>query len=378
MDFIVDGYNNIDLSKKENREQYETLKVSNVVYINSKDRNYNNDSNYNFSISFTPSLTTNYVGINEAYVNKDFKNIVDIKLEYVLLKNIYVDQKQLVCLSEKGFISSSDSENSNNIRLQRICDLPYLLLVIQNLDNDNISGTNKEMNKTTFTIILDDNFDTTNNNSGNYILNSSDLLEYNNLNNNFIANTDKKRLKYKFLDNCSINYYPGVKHNLKTLKFSLYTPNGILLNNLNDYLELNTFKRDQDAILLTFKSYFCSDEYSLGDTIIFKNVVFETNLNNSSLRKTSLQQFLIRTEGHTIIKHGSASNNLYNSLYIPFDYSLNLLNGTTSTIKDDFGLNDTFDSFNSGVSINLNLENIIVMNIITEKRDNKLLHTNIN
>ena len=65
-------------------------------------------------------------------------------------------------------------------------------------------------------------------------------------------------------------------------------------------------------------------------------------------------------------------------MYIPFDYSLDLLNGTTSSIKDDFGLNATVDSFNSGVSLNLNLENIIVMNIITEKRDNKLLHTNIN
>ena len=177
MDFnMIKGFENINIEDMDNKKKYDTIYDSNIIYINSKDRNYKHDTNYSFSISFTSN------NINSAFINKDFKNIVKIELINIIMKNIYVDLKEMVCLYNKELITSKTGlADSNNIRLQRISDLPYILLTIEDLTN-NTYGTNKELNKSTFTLILEENFDTTTNNSGAYVLDSSNYIEYGNIN----------------------------------------------------------------------------------------------------------------------------------------------------------------------------------------------------
>ena len=461
MDFIVDGFEDNNFNDIENKTKYDVIEKDNIVFVNSIDRNYAYDTNYNFTMNFTSTNLSN------GFVNKDFKNITKIELVNLIIKNIYINQAEVISLYNNSIITSETTGvNSNNIRLQRVSDLPYLLLSIEDLSNNNY-GSNKEINKSTFTLIIDDSFENSNNNSGFYTLNTN-YIEYGNIGKNILAQTDKKRLRFKYIDDCPIMYFPSVKNNLKNLKFTLKTPSGKILANLNDKLAISNIALTDigtgsganlggQKLVITFNSYFSSDEYNIGDKIIFKNLT----INNSNIRTTSLIQFLMKSEGHSIIGiFGDDANKLYNSVYIPLEYNLDLTTITTTqsyaTIKDNFGLtkytrsnivssatnntitldnsasssNDVYNNLkikiyngkgngqirtisdyvgltnvatvnedweiqpdstssyaiyvdssiinvSSGIVLNTNLENIIIMKITHEIRDNMLLHTNI-
>lgn len=358
------------------KKSYNTHYNDTLLIINSKDRYYESDElTYNFSINFTSmsnSLSKN------ATINKNFKNIVSIELLELIIPNIYVNQMEVVCLYDEGYITSktATNENSNHILCEKISDLPYLILNMSELENNNL-GTNKEINKSSFIIKYDDYKDKTNN-SGSYTNNGLNVFEIGNINNSTIAISDRKLLTYKPFGELSINYNSQPRNYLKNIKIDIMTPNGISLTNLSDYMTLNAIELkaisgDYNKLHITFTKHFTPDEYHVGDNIIFKDVTLDGSFERC-------ENFLNRKNGHTIIGHDDiiAGTKLYKTLIIPLDFTLDLSTTTRTIVKDNFGLNtDTSVSTNGGTMINTALQCILAMKIKTETRDEQMLHSNI-
>lgn len=362
----------IDVENKN----YSTRDVHENLYINSKDRNYKVDTNYNFSINFSNGGNNTL-----SYVNSNFKNIKKIQFDKLIISNIYVDIEEALFLYDRQIIT-----NQKNIKLQRIADLPYLILNISEISSINY-GTNKEFNKSSFILILDDNYDINNNNSGTYsVSGDGNGVENGNINNSIVSGTDKKKLKYCCAGNCYIDYFPLLKSTLKNMKISITTPSGKVLNNLTNYLSLDTIQNDtatDKKMVITFKQYFCCDEFNLGDTIVFKNVKLPLT---SNIKVNELEAFLMRQEGHRIVdfaRNGTvvANSKLYDKLYIPYDYTLdvNVSNNSTSEhTQINFGMDSNpIISFSSGECLNTSLQNLLAFKITSERRDNSELYTNV-
>ena len=109
--------------EKDNKESYNTHYNDFIIVINSKDCDHNLDTSYNFSINFNSLVNSN---LN---INTDFKNIIKIEIIDLFIPNIYVNQKEVISLYNKSFITSNDTGiASNPIKLKRISDIPYILL----------------------------------------------------------------------------------------------------------------------------------------------------------------------------------------------------------------------------------------------------------
>lgn len=359
-----DDYVNLD----ETKDKYKTIEQSNIVVINSKDRNYKIDTNYNFSINFNSINNSNILNINT-----NFKNITSITMLGLIIPNIYVDIKEVIGLHTDSLISNTSLPK----RFLRISDLPYLQLTISDIKNKTMIGSNKEINKSTYILVLDDINEKTINNSGSLLVNGSNFSEHLNLTKNILANTDKKIIYLKDFTLQPINFYSSPQNYLNNINITLSTPEGHNLYNLSNYLECSSIESNHDStpnkIIITFSKYFSSEEFSIGDKIIFKDIV----LSDSSL-DNSLKIFLMRNEGHSILALDSenGSNRLFKEIHIPFEYSIDLENGSAS-IKNNFGLTTTSKTFSNGFVFNLSLQVIFGLQINTEKRDNELLHGNL-
>ena len=360
---------------QEFKRTYQTLYNDSLLIINSKDRNYEaNETAYDFSVSFSGMSNTS----KNATINKNFKNITQIELLELIIPNIYINQKEVVCLYDEGLISSSTTTGSNSTHIvcEKISDLPYLVLNIGEIDNDN-QGTNKEINKSSFVLKYDDDKDRTNN-GGLYTNNGTNVFEIGNINNSVLAVSDRKSLIYKPFGEIPINYFSQPRNYLKNIKIDITTPNGVLLNNMSDYLTLSTVtlvdtSGDYNKLKITFTTHFTPDEYMVGNNISFRDV----SLSGSFER---CENFLNRNSGHTIIGHSDniASTKLFKSIIIPLDFTLDLSSTTRSSVADTFGLsNDTSVSADAGTMLNNALQCVIALKIKTEKRDERMLHSNI-
>ena len=247
---ILDEFDNF-INLKDTKDNYETQQKVNHFIINTKDRNAYIDTNYDFSLCVS-SFNTNS-SINNLTINKDIKNIVSIELLHMIIPNIYIDIEETLNLYSNGIITNEivteTINNSNNIRLDRISDLPYLLLNISEFNNT-LYGTNNAINKSTFILKLDDSQDKTNN-SGDYMINANNkYVEYGNLNKSFLANTDRKSLFYKDF-NGKIDFYSSRKNCIQNLRFSITTPLGEPLQNINNYLEIESIIVNQTSSVNT-------------------------------------------------------------------------------------------------------------------------------
>lgn len=358
------------------KTSYKTFYNDTLLIINSKDRYYESDeSTYNFSINFT-SMSNNLS--KSATINKNFKNIVSIELLEFIIPNIYVNQREVVCLYDEGYITSKTvtNQDSNHIVCEKISDLPYLIINMSELENNNL-GTNKELNKSSFIIKYDDYKDKTNN-SGSYVNNGVNVFEIGNINNSTVAISDRKLLTYKPFGELSINYNSQPRNYLKNIKIDITTPNGTSLTNLSHYMTLNDIELkaisgDYNKLHITFTKHFTPDEYHLGDNVIFKDVSLDGSFERC-------ENFLNRKSGHTIIGHANnlTDTKLYKTLIIPLDFTLDLSTTNRTIVKDNFGLNtDTSVSANTGTMINNALQCILALKIKTESRDELRLHSNI-
>ena len=375
MDQLYDEFEQyIDMD--DTKDKYNTITKSNIIVINSKDRDYNLYTNYNFCINFN----SNSKFLN---INKTFKNIVSIEFLYLIIPNIYVDIIEGLSLFNKQIIKY----NENPINLMRIGDLPYLLLNISEIKNTESFGSNNQINKACFILKLDDKNELTYSNGGNTSISGSTFTSNGNLNNGIVATIEKKIMYFKDISETPIMFNSNPQSYLNNLEISLMTPEGKLLSNLNNYLECNTLVsvgNDTDEspfkINIEFKQYFCGDEYNIGDKIIFKDISFGNNSNSD------LVNFLLKEEGHTILEHGGKGSGslskLFSKISIGPDYFIDLNTLTNSIgkseIKNKFNL-DTLGSltFTIGKVFNLSLQLTMGLKITTEERDESKLHSHI-
>ena len=370
---------NMDNNKQngDESEEYEIIERESVFTINSKDRNLINETAFNFSINFG---TNNPNKIN---ISKNFRNIISIEFLGLIIPDFYVDIKELLTLFNKNLVNSS----TKALRLKRIADLPYLLLNISELKNENSFGSNPIINKASYVLVLDEIRNMSDNNSGTYTKSGANFTENVNLDKTILADTNKRNLYYKAFSGSTIKY-TSPQNYLGNIEISLTTPEGIPLSNLNDFLEVYRVYKIGDGtsahpyrLRIKFYKYFSSDEYRIGDRIVFKDIgyTFDESLahneervrNDPSLRFATeeviqefiqadkfkrenngftnpdyldryslILQFLEREEGHTIIEVGGTPDGvmpamggqaqppnlskLFNEIGIAFDSQITL------------------------------------------------------
>ena len=358
----------------EDKEIYEIVDNESVFTINSKDRNLINETAFDFSINFG---TNNPNKIN---IDKNFKNIVEVEFIGLIIPDFYVDIKELLTLQKKDLINNT----TKPLRLKRISDLPYLLLNISELKNTDLLGSDQTINNSSFVLVIDEVREMTDNNSGTLTVNGATFTENGNIDQTIIGETVKRNLYFKNFINSSIKY-SSPQNYIGNIQVSLRTPQGELLSNLNDFLEVYRVYKFGDGsdigepyrLRIKFYNFFTADEYRVGDRILFKGLGYppvdesllyneETVRNNIiSLGYTSeieiqslipsyknlynnngftnpnyldryadIIQFLERKEGHTILEvagNNSENPKLFTEIGIPFDSQIPLDTESNST-----------------------------------------------
>jgi hypothetical protein len=366
-------------SQGEFKDEYKTKEERKLVFINSKDINYlSKDTMYNFSINFSPG---NSNGGGNSSINMNFKNVTNIKFVDLVIRDSYLNMSEINGLYNQGIISTNNvsvNADSYNPRLERISDLPYLVLELTDVNQLNY-GSNNEINKSAFILKYDDD-KIIRDNSGDYSFNSNNkYTEFGNINNSIYAKTNNKLLYYKKYGELSMCFYPTPKGFLKNMKVVLKTPYGDVISKMNDYLTLATIEKDgtDDIIKITMASYFSPEEYSLGDRIVFNQFIITGTL----ARQNDLETFINRTDGHRIVKHDGVISNtkLYKVIYIPFKYDMvldtSISSASDSYNLDDYGLSGSITC--NGTLINSSQQLFMSLEVTTESRDNGLLHSNI-
>ncbi len=362
-------------SKGEFKNDYKTKEEKKVVFINSKDINFqSSDTMFNFSINFTPGNSGN------ASVNINFKNITNIRFVDLVIRDCYINLPQLNGLYNQGVIKSKSvtvtNDDSYNPRFERLSDLPYLILELTDINQMNY-GTNNAINKSSFVLKYDDDKDIRDN-SGEYSFNSSNkYTEFGNVNNSFYAATNNKMLFFKNYGELDMNYYPTPKGFLKNMKLVLKTPYGDVLKRMNNFLTCASIEKSGNIIRITMTEYFSPEEYSLGDRMIFSGF----NITGSLGRSSDLETFLNRDTGHRIVAHSNniTDTKLYKSIDIAFDYTMKLDASITSVgdtyVVDDYGLSGSINC--GGTLINASQQLFFSFEVTTELRDDGLLHGNL-
>ena len=361
-------YNNYE-SLGNFKEDYNTVDETKIIFFNTKDVNYlTGDNTFNFSIYFTP-------GNNDlSSINRNFKNVKNISLVDLVIRDNYVDLEHANYLYNKGILSLS-----NNIRLERLSDLPYLILEITDINNLNY-GTNNDLNKSSFILKYDDDKDIRNN-SGTFITyNENDNLEYKNTNNSLLPETNNKMLYYKAFGEIGMEYFPSPMGTLKNMKICLKTPYGKVLKKMNNYLTIISINKNDDNLLqLNFNEYFSPEEYSIGDKILIKNFTVTGTLG----RKYDVETYLNDSNGLTILKHNNnlSSTKMFKSLSVSFkneflkDYNISSVTNTYN--EDEFSVSKATELSCTGTMINMSQQMCIGLEITSEIRNNSLLHGNI-
>ena len=364
-------YDEFEQYISDDKQKYKSKNY--FISVNSKDRNYNIDTPYDFSIKFS-SYNKNVMTIG-----KSFKNIKSIQFMGMVIPNIYLDIKEVLSLYNQEFITST----ANTKKFMRVSDLPYLMLNISEIRNPNMFGTNTQLNKASFILVLDDILSKTNNNSGTSSVSGTTFTESGNLNNSIIGGTDRRVLLFKDMTLLPIEYTASPNTYLNNLDISITTPEGKVLSNLNNCLECsnifgtsgtnNAGDATPTKMTVEFKQYLCGDEYNIGDKITFKDVTF-------TLANSDLTNFLMRDEGHTIIElpstgKGSETTKLYKQIVIPFEYTIDLdvtsNTGGVSVVKNYLNMKSssavTF-TFNTGKMFNLSLQTLFSLKITNEEQ----------
>ena len=372
---FVQNFNDVHFEEEINKYQsfgdfkdnYNTKEETKVIFFNTKDINYlSGDNCFNFSIYFSPGNS------DSSSINTTFKNVKSINFLNLVIRDAYVN------LDEVNYLYNTQTLSlSNGIRLERVSDLPYLILEITDINNINY-GTNNNINKSSFILKYDDDKDIRNN-SGTYIsYQLYDNLEYQNINNSIIPETNNKMLYYSCFSETNMSFYPTTKGVLKNMKITLKTPQGNILEKMNNFLTITSIVKNLNMIKINFDEYFSPEEYTLGDKLIFKDFKVLGNLQ----RKTDLETFL-NNDGHLIIKNSDllTATKMCKSIFIPLKNLLikngNIINASDTYEEDDFGIPNANNTKCSGTVINSSQQLFLGLEINCEKRDNNLLHGNI-
>jgi hypothetical protein len=341
------------------------INVTNEYFLlisNSKDRNYTNGQDtFKYYTDFSDS---------------HYKNIVSISVLGVLMPNLYIDLNELHGLYDDSIITSSNSANSKNIRLKKIVDLNYIHLTVSNLDG-NMTGSNNEITKSSCVLISESN-KVLSNNSGYYDTSSTNAIEIGNIGNNVLANTNTDTIYFKNIVPLEKKYSTPIG-SLNNISFSFTDPLGKPLSLMNDYLTISSISADGNPVTnfkLVTTEYFSPEEYKIGDTIIIKDTVLDTH---ATVNNGNLHRFINRLEGHSIVGLSgvNADTKLYNTINIPFEYSLNKTTGVSSKIDYNITSSITLTPSTAGTLINTSIQNTVFLQIGMHRNETKFLASRI-
>lgn len=183
-------------------------------------------------------------------------------------------------------------------------------------------------------------------------------------------------------------FYPTLLSNLPTLNISLIKPNGELINNTEDGIEILNIRKYQNYYLkIQTKTFFEKDAFFKGDYILIKNFnIF--NFFNASITENDINlfnQFINKENGHMIYEVGEPNEHgFYNSFHIfapgtfnkregMFDVEENLLDALflfNEYLDDENRLiSGNLDGYENGYILNMSLQNSVSMTIEMNKQD---------
>ena len=349
-----DSDSDSDLSgtDKSERPKYIEYNEEFLLVSNSKDRNYQNGEttfNYNLVFGANSSINASDNGTENAFFNRNYNNIKSISVESVLIPNLYLDIEELHALK----LRITDF----GVRLKKIQDLDYIVMTINGYES-NLDGTNRAVSSASNILVVDDIKERVNNSgtTSNQLAESIVVGEGKNI----IIGASKSLLYMKNITDCSKKFVTPMG-SLNNIKVSFFEPSGKQILLQNDYLSISFIKSHTDGyIILTTEKYFSPEEYSLGDTVILRNVIVNTT------GYSSIETFLNRNEGHNIFNLGGAVNEMYNEIHIAGDYSVNLTSGAIS--NNVYSLPTSNVTLTSGNLLNLTNQNTIFFKVTTVNR----------
>jgi hypothetical protein len=201
---------------------------------------------------------------------------------------------------------------------------------------------------------------------------------------------------------------------LPNMSISLIKPNGELVNDSFDGLEISDIRKDNLYVRVTTHKFFKKDDIFVGDTLIFKNIRIFSMFNDGSLVVNGetlpvqneeyigkFNDFINRTKGHSVLSLGDpTSGGMYNTFFVRgplgVDHDTGLLGETEAgseafTIMAELGNfaarldysltqlsiaeKDAYmHEYRNGQIINLSLQNTISMVLETQVPDANFGH----
>ena len=346
------------------------------LFLYSSDRNWvanSTENRYNFSVNFDPANNRSGFGFSTA-ANIKFKNIVRIEFVKAILPTEGIDI----------LATQTDVSYNTNLSINAL-SFPYLTLRIPELDTNNF-GTSQNIDSSFGILQYDANWisDSTANNRG------------------YLA------MIPKFMK-CQKVYYPTPLATLQKLSVQLQRPDGNLVSDSLDTLDVSGFQfsstlktnpnvsstagtRYADLsggyVWIQTKTWFSKFMVSQGDRIVFKNMAYPSSFTVTNAA-TEFLNYIQRSSGHIVVDVGkfikSAANNAYstggniqgycnyvilrNNFADPTTGSQSLINygGTTATNTTFFNAVPTLAM--SGRFINMNHQTQVVLRVITRDMD---------
>ena len=348
------------------------------LFLYSSDRNWvanSTENRYNFSVNFDPANNRAGFGFSTA-ANIKFKNIVRIEFVKAILPTEGID-----------ILATQATDVSYNTNLSiNALSFPYLMLRIPELDTNNF-GTSANIDGSFGILQYDANWisDSTANNRG------------------YLA------MIPKFMK-CQKVYYPTPLATLQKLSVQLQRPDGNLVSDSLDTLDVSGFQfsstlksnpnpsntagtRYADIsggyVWIQTKTWFSKFMVSQGDRIIFKNMAYPSSF-TATTASTDFLNFIQRSSGHIVVDVGkfikSGANYAYstggniqgycNYVILRNNYadpttgsqSLVAYGGSPATNTAFFNAVPTL-AMSSGRFINMNHQTQVVLRVITRDMD---------
>ena len=185
-------------------------------------------------------------------------------------------------------------------------------------------------------------------------------------------------------------FYPTLLSNLPTLNISLIKPNGELINNTEDGIEILNIRKYQNYYLkIQTKTFFEKDAFFKGDYILIRNFsIFNHYVDaDKDTRIDLFNQFINKENGHMIYEVGEPNEHgYYNSFHIfapgTFDKSEGMFYVEQDQLDALFSFNEYLENkerrliekeylkdYENGYILNMSLQNSISMTVEMNKQD---------
>jgi len=371
---------NYESLKNKIFEKQNYIERVNFVSINSRDRNWANDteSRYTYTVNFDPSDDPNRKGVG---IGKIYKNVISVQLMKIILGQ---DNTPL------------PFDNRIYLGLQ---SYPFLVLHIDELDGV-YYGSNTNLDKSFAHLVFDKEYKCD-------ILTSSQVTNETSqigTNANYNGKNFEKQYTRGFMGYIPIGweqkvFYPAPLASLSKMSIRIRTPDGDPINTLRDNLDISAItiesvadlqvkkaasfpKENSNYIKIATNQYFNNRNFRIGDKIIIENY----NLVTPNTNQKSFIDFINRTKGHYIVNlttevstnNDSDTNDnegFINAIYIspPGNYkdSDGSVENTITGISNDSLLDGTSTptSNYSPRLLNLSLQNQLIFKVTTRDQD---------